>query len=150
MADEVKEKLNRLRARRRGHRGVCTKLEKEATELLQIPEGEGDHIELLSKINEEILDICDVNDIQNEIELSAEISDRISNTKRRIDKHTKSAKSAKGQDHINNTNVIVTNSNSILSTSMVQESIENTTESTTDNLPTTRSERGGAVKSTTE
>jgi hypothetical protein len=40
MADEVKEKLNRVRARRRGHRGVCTKLEKEATELLQIPEGE--------------------------------------------------------------------------------------------------------------
>jgi hypothetical protein len=38
MADEVKKKLNRLRARRRGHRGVCTKLEKEATELLQIPE----------------------------------------------------------------------------------------------------------------
>ena len=45
MADEVKEKLNRLRVRRRGHRGVCTKLKKEATELLQIPEGEGDHIE---------------------------------------------------------------------------------------------------------
>jgi flagellar biosynthesis/type III secretory pathway chaperone len=41
----VKEKLNRLRARRRGHRRVCTKLEKEATELLQIPDGEGDHIE---------------------------------------------------------------------------------------------------------
>ena len=64
---------------------MCTKLEKEATELLQIPEGEGDHIErsevialqlqeklkLLSEIDEEILDICDVNDIQNEIEESA-------------------------------------------------------------------------------
>jgi hypothetical protein len=71
MAEEVKEKLNRLRARRRGHRGVCTKLEKEAIELLQITEGEGDHIErsavialqlqeklkLLSEIDEEILDI---------------------------------------------------------------------------------------------
>ena len=151
MADEVKEKLNRLRARRRGHRDVCTKLEKEATELLQIPEGEGDHIErsevialqlqeklkLLSEIDEEILDICDVNDIRNEIEESAEISDRISNTKRRIDKHTKSAKSAKVQDHINNMNVIVTNSNLTPSTSMEQESIENTTESTNDNLPDT-------------
>jgi hypothetical protein len=78
-----------------------------------------------------------VNDIQNEIEESAEISDRISNTKRRIDKHTKSAKSAKVQDHINNMNVIVTNSNLTPSTSMEQESIENTTESTNDNLPAT-------------
>jgi hypothetical protein len=92
---------------------------------------------LLSEIDEEILDICDVNDIQNEIEESAEISDRISNTKRRIDKHTKSAKSAKVQDHINNMNVIVTNSNLTPSTSMEQESIENTTESTNDNLPAT-------------
>ena len=37
---ETKEKLNRLRARRGGHRGVSTKLMKEAMELLQTPEAE--------------------------------------------------------------------------------------------------------------
>ena len=31
---ESKEKLDRLRAKRGGHRGVCTKLTKEADELL--------------------------------------------------------------------------------------------------------------------
>jgi DNA-binding transcriptional MerR regulator len=37
---EAKEKLDRLRARRGGHRGVSTKLMKEAMELLQTPEAE--------------------------------------------------------------------------------------------------------------
>jgi molybdenum-dependent DNA-binding transcriptional regulator ModE len=40
LTKEAKEKLDSLRGRRGGHRGVSTKLTKEAMELLQTPEAE--------------------------------------------------------------------------------------------------------------
>ena len=104
MSTEQKEKLDRLRARRGGHRGVSTKLAKEASELLQTPEGENierceiiaiqleEKLVLLTKLDEEILNICDVTEIQGEIEESAVISDRILEIKRKIDKQTKAAR----------------------------------------------------------
>ena len=64
---EAKEKLDRLRARRVGHRGVTTKLMKEAMELLQTSEAENierfeiiaaqlkEKVTLLTQIDEEIL-----------------------------------------------------------------------------------------------
>jgi len=104
MSEEAKEKLVRLRARRRGHRGVCTKLEKEAIALLQIHEetcversevivGQlEEKLKVLNEIDEQILNLCEVNEIQTEIEESAEISDRILNTKRKLEKYTKLVK----------------------------------------------------------
>ena len=92
---EAKENLERLRARRGGHRGVCTKLQKEAAELvLQAINEDDDTINrceiiqsmleekrrLLEKIDEEILALCDVKDIPAEIEESAEVVARILNT----------------------------------------------------------------------
>jgi hypothetical protein len=89
---EAKEKLERLRAKRGGHRGVCTKLQKEAEELVLQPfDKNGDIVnrcemiqgmleekrKLLETIDEEILALCDVKDISTEIEESAEIVARI-------------------------------------------------------------------------
>ena len=100
MSTEQKEKLDRLRARQGGHRGVSTNLAKEASELLQAPEGENterceiiafqleEKLALLTKLDSEILNICDVAEIQGKIEESAVISDRIFDIKRRIDKQT--------------------------------------------------------------
>ena len=116
MATEAKEKLERFRARRRGHRGVCTKLEKEANELL-LKEPQDDLVErieviakqfegkltILSELDEEILNTCDVSEIQGEIEDSAEICDRILNTKRKLERFTKLAK-----------NLVVTNGNNTI------------------------------------
>ena len=85
MSTESKEKLDRLRARRRGHRGVCTKLEKQAIELIGIPESDNlekckviarqleAKLKLLSEIDDEILNICNVEEIQHEIEEAAGI-----------------------------------------------------------------------------
>ena len=86
---ESKEKLDRLRAKRGGHRGVCTKLTKEADELLHLP-GDVDvdrseiirslleaKLKILSDLDEEILGLCDVKDIEQEIEESAEAVARI-------------------------------------------------------------------------
>lgn len=98
---EPKEKLDRLRAKRGGHRGVCTKLAKEADELLHLP-GDVDidrseiirslleaKLKILSEIDEEILGLCDVEDIEQEIEESAEVVSRILNAKRKLEKALK-------------------------------------------------------------
>ena len=141
---EAKEKLDRLRARRGGHRGVSTKLMKEAMELLQTPEAENierceiiaaqlkEKVTLLTQIDEEILNLCDVSEIGVEIEESAEISDRISETpKRKIDKQTKAAKN---HDNIN-TNVNDANSN--LNSTTEQGNTTNLIESSTSTTNTT-------------
>ena len=89
---EAKENLERLRARRGGHRGVCTKLQREADELVLLNSDENDDNvnrceivqgmleekrKLLEKIDEEILALCDVKDIPVDIEESAEVVSRI-------------------------------------------------------------------------
>ena len=99
MAEETKEKLTRLRARR----GVSTKLPKEATELLlQTPE-EADiersevtaglleeKLKILNELDEAILNVCDVNEIQIEIEEPVQTTtDGILTTKRKIERYTK-------------------------------------------------------------
>ena len=101
MSEEAKEKLVRLRARQSGHRSVCTKLEKEAIELLQTHEETGirrievivgqfgEKLKVLNEIDEQILNIRDVNEIQTEIEESAEISVRILNTKWKLERYAK-------------------------------------------------------------
>ena len=129
MAEETKEKLTRLCARRRGHRGVCTKLSKEATELLlQTPEETEierseiiagvlkKNLKILNELYEAILNVCDVDEIQIEIEESAQKTDGILTTKQKIERYTKLFKQ-KGikdlgprQDQVNNDGN-VTNSN---------------------------------------
>ncbi|XP_046857875.1 uncharacterized protein LOC124451297 [Xenia sp. Carnegie-2017] len=140
MSTEEKEKLERLRARRRGHRGVCTKLEKESVEMLSQPphddlvkrseiiaqqlEGK---LRILCELDEEILNTCDVNEMQGEIEDSAEISDRVMSIKRKIERYIKCAKN----DSLVDTNVNDTISNSNLtnmSNPGQNESIENSNE----------------------
>ncbi|XP_046844784.1 uncharacterized protein LOC124438651 [Xenia sp. Carnegie-2017] len=72
-----KIKLERLRARRRGHRGVCTKFEKESVELLSQPPHDDlvdrseiiaqqlqGKLKILRELDEEILNTCNVNEIQ--------------------------------------------------------------------------------------
>lgn len=144
---EPKEKLERLRARRGGHRGVCTKLEKEAIELTQTPEHDKIErceviakqleakIKILNEIDEEILNICDVKEIQNEIEESAEVSDRILETIRIIEKHTKTA--PKGQGHIHtNAKVSVVDSSLNSTVDEEQQNIEGTIENSSNSATT--------------
>ena len=146
MATEAKEKLERFRARRRGHRGVCTKLEKEANELL-LKEPQDDLVKrieviakqfegkltILSELDEEILNTCDVSEIQGEIEDSAEICDRILNTKRKLERYTKLAKNLV----VTNGNNTIANMNSSNTTASIEqentaENLTNLTESTTE------------------
>ena len=101
MSTELKEKLERLRSRQPGHGGVSTNLEKLAVELIENPESDNlekckvitkqleAKLKLLSEIDDEILNICDVGDIQHEIEEAAEVSDRISDVIRIIGKKAK-------------------------------------------------------------
>jgi hypothetical protein len=86
---------------------------------------------LITQIDEEILNLCDVSEIGVEIEESAEISDRISETKRKIDKQTKAAKN---HDNIN-TNVNDTDSN--LNSATEQGNTTNLIESSTSTTNTT-------------
>ena len=86
---------------------------------------------LITQIDEEILNLCDVREIGVEIEESAEISDRISETKRKIDKQTKAAKN---HDNIN-TNVNDMNSN--LNSATEQGNTTNLIESSTSTTNTT-------------
>jgi hypothetical protein len=88
-------------------------------------------VTLLTQIDEEILNLCDVSEIGVEIEESAEISDRISETKRKIDKQTKAAKN---HDNIN-TNVNDANSN--LNSATEQGNTTNLIESSTSTTNTT-------------
>ena len=94
---EAKERLDRLRAKRGGHRGVCTKLVKEAEELAISPEN-GDisrceiiksllqeKLKILNDIDEEILGLCDIKEIESEIEESTEIVARILNAIKNIE-----------------------------------------------------------------
>ena len=146
METETKEKLDRLRARRAGHRGVCTKLENNATELIQTAdENELERCEvivnqlrakvnLLGDLDDEICNICDVKEIQQEIEDSATISDRIFESIRKIEKYVRTAKS---QRNVNTSNT-VTN----LNTTVGQGNIE-TTEDSASNSASTSVENDG-------
>ena len=96
---ETKEKLDRLRAKRGGHRGVCTKLiiTKETDEIVHATVIDYDRCEviralleekskILNDIDEEILGICEVANIGAEIEESTEVMARILDAKRKLDK----------------------------------------------------------------
>ena len=76
MSTASKEKLERLRARRRGYRGVCTKLKKTSNwtdiaraqnddfEQCKVLAGQlEEELKLLNEIEDEILSICEVVDI---------------------------------------------------------------------------------------
>ena len=94
-----KESIERLRAKRGGYRGVVTKLVKEAQELLLSSEVDIQVIErceiisgqletrmnILNGINEEILGLCEVSEIGDEIEEAAVVLDRILNVKGKIE-----------------------------------------------------------------
>ena len=91
-----KENIERLRAKRGGYRGVCTKLVKEALEVLDSPKVDIERcnviaeqlkskMKILDEINDKIIGICDVTDIEHEIEDAAAVADRILNTRRKIE-----------------------------------------------------------------
>ena len=94
-----KESIERLRAKQGGYRGVVTKLVKEAQELLQSSEIDIQVIQrceiisgqletrmnILNGINEEILGLCEVSEIGDEIEEAAVVLDRILNVKGKIE-----------------------------------------------------------------
>ena len=82
MAEEQRAMHKRLRAVQRGHRGVTTKLIRETDELLVattlstesrsrlgiIHKELSLKSELLSGLNQEIISLCEVSDIESEIE----------------------------------------------------------------------------------
>ena len=90
MEKNAKEKFERLRATRRGHRSVTTKLTKEALELISdytnievqsrlktiatLLQGK---LTVLKDLDDQILELCPVDDVEHEIEESGEIELRI-------------------------------------------------------------------------
>ena len=98
--EEQRTKHERLRAVHSGHRGVTTKLIKEADELLAISpltvEGKSrlDVInkqlrlkaELLSGYDTEIVSLCEVSDIEGDIEKAETITAKIIECRAKIDK----------------------------------------------------------------
>ena len=95
--------LDRLKAVRAGHRRVVTKLTREVDEALNEAEA-GDKVSrlnviyeqlqtklnVLQKIDNEVLALCNVEAIEREIEDSEDISTRIFDYKRRIEVYLKS------------------------------------------------------------
>lgn len=95
---EEKEKLDRLRAKRGGHRTVVTKNINEARTILEHTDLEDimwsrlkiveqildEKLILLAGFDEEITKICSVDHIEEEIELADEIRSRILQTKEEI------------------------------------------------------------------
>ena len=95
------EQLNRLKARRRGHRGVATKLIREATSLM---EGEltatnveriksiskllEEKSKLLKELDDDILNIIPTEDIEEEIIQNDEFNDNISETQKVMATHS--------------------------------------------------------------
>lgn len=95
------EQLNRLKARRRGHRGVATKLMREATSLMEgeLTATNVDRIKSISKLLEEkskllkeldddILNIIPTEDIEEEIIQNDEFNDNISETQKVMATHS--------------------------------------------------------------
>jgi hypothetical protein len=87
-------KIERLKAIRAAHRGVCTKLEKETHDLLH-EERTNEIFEVisclldtkqktLSEIDNEIISLCDLADISKEIEESEDIVARIIQCRKKI------------------------------------------------------------------
>ena len=88
----MEENLDRLKARRRGHRGVATKYAKEVDALIQDSEFNEDSrqrrlsvlqtsledkVRLLQKLDEDILNACAINDMESEIEEAEIVNSRI-------------------------------------------------------------------------
>ena len=98
--EEQRTKHDRLRAVRGGHRDVTTKLIKEADELLTVSplttEGRtrldvinkqlGLKAELLSGLDTEIVSLCEVSDIEGDIEEAESITAKIIECRAKIDK----------------------------------------------------------------
>ena len=98
-SSSFEEKFNKNvkgKYRRGGYRGVVTKLAKEAYELLHSTDVDIQRCEVISNqleekmnilnnINEEILGVCEVSEIGGEIEEAALVTDRILNTKSKIE-----------------------------------------------------------------
>ena len=100
MPDEsdTKDKLGRLRAKRRGHRGVITKIEKEALERITTDTDNHEATTRLDALNEQlktkqktleelgekILELCNLEDIDGEIHESDEVQSRITGLKTMI------------------------------------------------------------------
>jgi hypothetical protein len=95
------DQLERKKATRRGNRAVITKYSNEAKELLangeNIDENTKDRLntlhdlleeklQVVKKFDEEILQLCEVKEIENEIEISEELNSRVLDVKRQISK----------------------------------------------------------------
>ena len=119
-----KENLERLRAKRGGYRGVTTKLIKESLEILEstdvdiqpcevISKQLEDKMTILKELNDEILGICEVSEIEHEIEEAAVVIDRILNTKSKIE-------AAKNIPNVGNVSVVT--SPTISATTQIENS----------------------------
>lgn len=96
------DSLKRLRAIRSGNRGVVTKYTKEAIELLKVGPGDesakdrlstianllNEKINRLKELDVQVLELCDVTDIEQEIEETEDIFSRTSDVRREITKFT--------------------------------------------------------------
>lgn len=120
------DNLLRLKAKRGGHRGTCTKLGKEVEELFANEHDEiaitrcttiktllEDKLKTLNQLDEDILNICDIHDIENEIEESTEVTARILHVltrieeflQRRLKKHEAQQKKPTDGHHNEQTNI---------------------------------------------
>ena len=123
---------------------MCTKLEKQTIELIARAQNDdferckvlarqlGAKLKLLNEIDGEILNICEVPDIQREIEESAEISDRILEAVRIIEKETK-ATEAKVSNTSINISIPSVNSEQSTEVETIEPNVENVQTSTSPN-----------------
>jgi hypothetical protein len=108
---ETNQDLKRLRAIRSGNRAVVTRYTKEAIELLNQGDARSrdrlstvanllnDKIQLLKELDTQILELCEFDDIEREIEETEELFSRASDITREINKFTS------GIDKINSESV---------------------------------------------
>ncbi len=141
---ENKDKLARIKAVRAGNRGVITKLSKEAEWILKeddVDKGRlqtisgllDEKLRLIKELDSQVLDLCELKDIEAEIDEAEDVVSRTLDIQRHIkDGITKKPVSPEPMLAVNSQNMTVTSENTSENTSNTSENTSNTSENTSN------------------
>ena len=151
---ENKDKLARIKAVRAGNRGVITKLSKEAEWILKeddVDKGRlqtisgllDEKLRLIKELDSQVLDLCELKDIEAEIDEAEDVVSRTLDIQRHIkDGITKKPVSPEPMLAVNSQNMTVTSENTSENTSNTSENTSNTSENTSNTSENTSDTSG--------
>jgi hypothetical protein len=151
---ENKDKLARIKAVRAGNRGVITKLSKEAEWILKeddVDKGRlqtisgllDEKLRLIKELDSQVLDLCELKDIEAEIDEAEDVVSRTLDIQRHIkDGITKKPVSPEPMLAVNSQNMTVTSENTSENTGNTSENTSNTSENTSNTSENTSNTSG--------